>query len=216
MWVVTYPDGTKSTLTNSPTNSGNASFDPSETLGGIGLYTITHYTGVDACQQSYSLTFEVKPVVNANIDNRTVCASPSGSVNLTNLFGANTTGGGTFTLVSTSATGPNAGLVSVNGDVANYPDHVTLLPMTITVKYVVGDQNCCSPALCTTAPNDDCYGVDVATITINNGPEIFLDLPDGPLCSSTSLPNGTVVSTKINLADHFSFPGQAAVHLVLC
>ena len=210
VWVVTRPDGTKFTLTNAPANSGNSSYDPTVP----GLYTITHYTGIDACQQSYSIAFEVKPAVNAGINNRTVCASPSGSVNLTNLFGAGTTGGGTFTLVSTSAAGPNASLVTVNGDVANYPYDVTLLPLTITVKYSVGDKTCCFPADCTNAAGDDCYGEAVATITINNGPEIFLDLPKGPLCSNTKLANGTVVSTKINLADHFSFPGTSLAALI--
>ncbi|MBK8470788.1 MAG: hypothetical protein IPL33_00405 [Sphingobacteriales bacterium] len=57
----------------------------------------------------------------------TICSSPSGSVNLTALFGLSTTAGGTFSCVS-------CGSGTVSGNSLNYTT-----AGSYTVSYTVGD-----------------------------------------------------------------------------
>lgn len=198
IWVVTTPDGANTTLTSDA--SGNSSYDPAM----VGLYTITHYTGEASCEQSYAVAFEVKPAVDADLDDQSICASESGNVDLHILFAdAMTTDGGTFTIGAVTSTVPVT--ISQNGGILQYPFNVNALPIQVEVTYAVGDATCCSGS-CTNDPADDCYGEDTAILTINNGPEIYLDIEDYEQCSDVADANGTVTANVLSLADYVSFP----------
>jgi len=178
VWSVVGPNGT-GTLTSDA--NGDATFTPD----GPGLYTINHSIGHDICQTECSAVIEVKPAVDATINDITLCTSQSQSVDLSILFGSTTTPGGTFTVNG----------VIVPGGIYQYvnnPDGVA----PVTVTYTAGDLECCIDQA-----NCGCYGSDTATVSFEQGPDLFFDIEDFTFCSDTE--DGPVI---IHVGDFTSMP----------
>ena len=176
IWTVT-ADGVTTTLTND--------VGTTDVTGWIapapGVYTVNHSLGHDICQTECVAVIEVKAPVDATIADTEICVSTSGQTGLTALFGATTTTGGTFTLVSSA----NGNTVSVAGSELNYDPNGTF-PDVVTVQYEVGDANCCIGGCDSANDLADCHAIATAEITLNFGVQAFLDLPE-TMCSDEEL-----------------------------
>jgi len=179
VWSIVGPNGT-STLTSDA--SGDATFTPD----GPGLYTINHSIGHDICQTECSAVIEVKPAVDATINDVTVCTSESQAVDLGIMFGSTTSAGGTFSVNGVDLPG---GIYQY----VNNPDGVG----SVTVTYSVGDLACCIDQT-----DCGCYATSTATLSFETGPELFFDIEDFNFCSDTD--DGAVT---IHVGDFTSMPG---------
>ena len=152
-------------------------------------YTVGNGAGCDAVECH---NIEVLPIVDADInganpDPYDICVSTSAQFDLTQLFTPGvTTTGGIFSVVDPHAATDPAFVGGVAGDVLYY-DPNQPLPVTVRIRYTVGDNTSC-PA-CTALPGgDDCYSTDGVTIQINGALDIAVDPPqvclDLPLTSS--------------------------------
>lgn len=168
-------------VTDNDDAGGTGTFDPA--AAGPGVHTILAEIGYPSCEQVMVHTITVYDVADATINNLTVCSTPSGSFNLTQLFTPATTYGGTFTGTVTSG-GPAA----VSGNVLTYleSDPTTVYPIVVDITYTVGNDDGSSP--------DDCFDTDGATVTILEAPDANFDLPDLACASSfNNVPNAAVV-----------------------
>ncbi len=198
--------------------TGCATFNPM--AAGAGVHAINLSVGYTTCEASFVSNIDVKPAVNADIEDRTFCASPSQNISLSSLFAANTTAqGGTFSIVPMSMMPP--GSFSISGGVLNYINDPDLFPLSVMIQYEVGDITCCDGG-CTPDVGDDCYGVDVATVTIIGGNEAFLDLPEDDFCSDedkvelfkhTSIASVDLTGLTVDM-DGVLEPGEVAFSVV--
>ncbi|HRK29043.1 MAG TPA: HYR domain-containing protein [Chitinophagales bacterium] len=178
------PGGTWTSSGPDATAVNGTTFDPSI----AGTYVLTYSVSNGVCSDSESITVTVYPPVNATISPIEVCESPSGTINLVAMFGANTTPGGTWTVV---AGGTTANVVNISNNVLTYTIPSTATPpytiqVTYTVNGVAGQPAPCATA--TSAPT---------TITITNSTETGFDLPD-EWCGN---------SGNLNLANYTSVGG---------
>ena len=99
----------------------------------------------------------------------TACADVNGQFDLTSLFESTTSVGGSFS--------GDAGVVS--GDILGYDPNGSF-PMVINITYMVGDASLGSPV----EDDGDCYGEDMAVLTIIASPSPSFDLPS-VLCDNS-------------------------------
>ena len=184
-------------VTNNLDGTGTATFDPSD--AGVGTHAVELTVGYPACPQTYVVSIEVVETIVATIEDRTFCASTSEQIDLTGMFTATTSNGGTFAMTN----GPIAG-VSVNGNALSYDSDAATFPIVVEIEYTVGDP---------TANGANCFGTGSAELTILDGQEeIHINATPEHVCAGTTLTLTDYLSgVDVNTATgSFSFAGTAA------
>lgn len=175
-----------------------------------GTYTITLFVGFEQCLASQSHTITIVDDVNSSlVADYDICGNENGGqIDLTALFTAATTAGGTFT----------TDFGTVGGDVLSYdPASIPAAGQAVTVTYTVGtldidgDGTPDAPAP-TDADDDDCYATTTVTLTINDSnPAVFFDLPDFFCGGGTFDLTTYVIGGDADLANGAFFENGAAI-----